>query len=682
VCGIAGIIDFRAAEDKIPILRGMIGQLQHRGPDASGVFVRGAAGLAHARLSIIDLSGGDQPIHNEDGSVWVAFNGEIFNYPELREDLEARGHRFYTRTDTETLVHLYEEKGEGFFNQLNGQFAFAIWDDRRQRLLLGRDRMGIRPLFYRETAGRLVFASEIKALFVDPAIPRRLDTQTISDVFSCWCPIGAKTAFEGITSLLPGHYAVFDEQGLDIRSYWRLQFPDAEEAVHQAQRPLESWLEELNHLLLDATRIRLRADVPVAAYLSGGLDSTFTSALVKRNFNNRLCTFSVGFSDPRFDESIYQCEAVAALATEHRECRCSEADIGEVFPRVVWHAEAPMLRTAPAPMFLLSRLVRRSSYKVVLTGEGADEIFAGYNIFKEDRVRRFWARRPESALRAQLITRLYPYIFGEQNTQPSAFVQGFFKRHLNRTDSPIYSHLLRWENTGHLKGFLSPDINKVHGGSSEFIERYMPLLPPEHGTWHPLSRAQFIEIQLFLSNYLLSSQGDRMAMAHAVEGRYPFLDYRVVELAARMPARYRLNGLTEKYILKKAAAEMVPRQIVERAKQPYRAPIGRCFFGERPPDYVAVLLSERALRRTGCFDPSRVSVFIEKCRKQEGRLLGERENMALTGILSIQLLDHLFIRRSAEAVLDFHPVRDVEGKIGISSLPDDVVIMRGTSPLF
>jgi asparagine synthase (glutamine-hydrolysing) len=592
--------------------------------------------------------------------VWVTFNGEIFNYPDLRAGLETRGHRFYTRTDTEILVHLYEEEGEELFHHLNGQFAFAIWDDRNQRLMLGRDRVGIRPLFYRATSGRLVFGSEIKALFVDPSILRRLNTQTISDVFNCWTPLGANTAFEGVYSLPPGNYAIFDEQSFTLHPYWRLSFPEAAEENAISQRPLESWIEELNHLLYDATRIRLRADVPVGAYLSGGLDSTFTSALVKRHFNNRLCTFSVSFSDVRFDESAYQQEATKALATEHRECVCTESDIGEIFPQVIWHAETPILRTAPAPLFLLSRLVRNTGYKVVLTGEGADEIFAGYNIFKEDRVRRFWARQPNSVLRPRLITKLYPYIFNDQNTKAAPFVQGFFKRHLDRTDSPIYSHLLRWENTGQLRGLLHPDINAAYGGTEEFIERYTPLLPPEHHTWHPLSRAQFIEMHLFLSNYLLSSQGDRMAMAHSVEGRYPFLDYRVVELAAQMPTRCRLNGLTEKYILKKAAGEIVPQQIIERPKQPYRAPIGRCFFGERQQDYVAELLSERALRRTDCFDVKRVCAFIEKCRRQEGRLLGERENMALTGILSIQLLDHLFIRNFADSGHGIHPDRSAE----------------------
>lgn len=661
MCGIAGIVNFAAAEDKLPLLRRMIAQLQHRGPDAGGIFARGAAGLAHARLSIIDLSGGDQPIHNEDRSVWVTFNGEIFNYPEIREGLEARGHRFYTRTDTEILVHLYEEEGAELFRHLNGQFAFAIWDEQRQRLLLGRDRMGIRPLFYHASAGRIVFGSEIKALFADPSVPRRLDGQTLSDVFSCWSPVGERTAFEDVRSLPPGHFAVFDDRGLGIRPFWQLRFPDAAESERLAERPFESWLEEVNHLIYDATRIRLRADVPVGAYLSGGLDSTFTTALVKRHFNNRLSTFSVGFSDQRFDESAFQREAVAALGTTHRECRCTESDIGRIFPRVVWHAETPILRTAPAPMFLLSRLVRSADYKVVLTGEGADEIFAGYNIFKEDRVRRFWARRPDSKLRPLLVARLYPYIFGSQNSKSQSFVQGFFKRHLSRTDSPVYSHLLRWENTGHLKGFLNPDINAAHGGAEAFIERFTALLPPEHKEWHPLSRAQFIEIRLFLANYLLSSQGDRMAMAHSVEGRYPFLDYRVVELAARMPPRYRLNGLTEKFILKKAAAGMVPAQIVDRPKQPYRAPIGRCFFGNPTPAYVEELLSERALRQTGCFDVPQVVRFIEKCRRQEGGLQAERENMALVGILSIQLLDQLFIRQQPVAQLEPAPADDAAG---------------------
>jgi len=255
------------------------------------MFMQGPAGLAHARLSIIDLSSGDQPIHNEDRSVWIVFNGEIFNYPELRKDLVARGHRFYTQTDTEILVHLYEDRGIELFSELNGQFAFAIWDQKQNTLLLGRDRMGIRPLFYHHSKERLVFGSEIKALFADTDIRRSINPKTLSDVFTCWSPLGSSTPFDGVCQIPPGHYALFTPRGIDIQPYWKLSFKDSK----PWGRSLEEWAEEMGQLLLDASRIRLRADVPVGAYLSGGIDSTYISSLVKRNFNNLLSTFSVSF---------------------------------------------------------------------------------------------------------------------------------------------------------------------------------------------------------------------------------------------------------------------------------------------------------------------------------------------------------------------------------------------------
>jgi asparagine synthase (glutamine-hydrolysing) len=266
MCGIAGIIDFTTSEPQDSILRRMIALLRHRGPDAAGIYRDGIAGLAHARLSIIDLAGGDQPIHNEDRSVWIVFNGEIFNYPELREKLKSRGHRFYTRSDTEVIVHLYEDHGPEFIHELNGQFAIALWDVRKKQLLLARDRMGIRPLFYFEKAGRLVFGSEIKSLLADDCVPRTLDLKALSDIFTCWSPFGALTPFEGVRQLLPGHYAMFSGNGIQIRSYWQPVFS----APPGKKRSLDDWTEELNGLLYDATRIRLRADVPVGAYLSGG----------------------------------------------------------------------------------------------------------------------------------------------------------------------------------------------------------------------------------------------------------------------------------------------------------------------------------------------------------------------------------------------------------------------------
>ena len=657
MCGIAGIIDFRDKNETEGLLRRMLGIIRHRGPDAFGIYTCDRAGLASTRLSIIDLNTGDQPIHNEDRSLWVVLNGEIFNYPELRQELEEKGHRFYTQSDTEILVHLYEEEGEGLLRHLNGQFALAIWDNRKKELFLGRDRLGIRPLFYHMDHGRLVFASEIKALFVDPNVPRQMNIQALGDIFTCWAPLGSETAFEEIYQVPPGNYAVYSEDGMECSPYWNLDFQETD----PWERPISDWMDELSDLVLDATKIRLRADVPVAAYLSGGLDSTLITTIVKRNFNNHLCTFSVGFSDGRFDEALYQQKAIKSVQTEHMSVRCNERDIGEVFKEVIWHAEIPILRTGPAPLFMLSGLVRDQNFKVVLTGEGADELFAGYNIFKEDRVRRFWARRPGSSLRPRLLERLYPYVFSRGDRKDKVFLNLFFKKRLQQVDSPVYSHLLRWENTSQLKSFFHPELREEMGGLDGFIERFVAFLPPEFRKWGNISRAQYTEISIFLSNYLLSSQGDRMAMGHSVEGRFPYLDHRVVEFASRVPARYRMNGLKEKFLLKKIARDLIPSDLVDRPKQPYRAPIGRCFLGPSAPEFAEDLFSDSSIRRRGYFDPWRVSKLLNKCRQREGQILSERENMAVAGILSTQLVDELFLQ-------DFPPFPIKE--------PEEVAVFR------
>lgn len=640
MCGIAGIVNFRDREDQKSILEPMLAAMNHRGPDATGIYLSDDAGLGHARLSIIDLSGGHQPIHNEEKSIWIVFNGEIFNYPELREELIKRGHSFYTQSDTEVIIHLYEEYGAGLFEHLNGQFAIAIWDQNQKQLLLGRDRMGIRPLFYHQAGQRFHFASEIKALLCDRRVPRQLNRQTLADIFTCWTPVDPLTAFEGIYQLPPGHTAIFDSNGLHVERFWQLDFSESDEGG----RSQASWIEEAKSLLLDACRIRLRADVPVGAYLSGGIDSTFISTTVKENFNNKLHTFSVQFSDKRFDETTFQERAITAIQTDHRAVVCSDEDIGELFPQVIWHTEVPMIRTAPAPLMMLSGLVRQNDYKVVLTGEGADELFAGYNIFKEAKIRRFWARHPESVCRPFLLKKLYPYIFDNQSGRPNAFMFGFFKKGLEQVASPVYSHLVRWQNTNQLSNFFQGGVLPEGADLKGFIERITGRLPANFDSWSHLGQAQYLESTLFLSNYLLSSQGDRMAMANSIEGRFPFLDHRVVELAARMPSRLRLNGLTEKFILKQVARRQVPQSLIDRPKQPYRAPISRCFMCSEPPDYVMELLSESSLRSAGYFDPLKVERLVSKCRKQDGRLASERENMALVAILSTQLLDHQFVQ--------------------------------------
>ncbi len=640
MCGICGIVDFGGKSPDERLLRRMLGLIRHRGPDAFGLYMDGTAGLGSTRLKIIDLSGGDQPIHNEDGSLWIVYNGEVFNYIELRSELLARGHKFYTNTDTEVLVHLFEEKGPEMLQDLNGQFGLAIWDSNRKQMFLARDRMGIRPLFYRFTGTQVVFASEIKAIFADPAVERRLLPQTLSDIFTCWSTAGSNTPFYGILQLMPAHYALIDSQGMRIQRYW--QIPYGERTPDD--RPFDDLKEELKALLQDSCRIRLRADVPVGAYLSGGLDSTYTTSIVKRHFNNKLCTFSVAFEDPRFDESAFQQQAVKALRTDHRVIRCTDSDIRRAFPSVVWHAETPLLRTAPAPLYQLSNLVRENGFKVVLTGEGADELFAGYDIFKEDKIRRFWARVPESKFRRGLFRKLYPDIFAPEDSRALFFLENFFKKDLCNVDSPVYSHMIRWSNTGTLHTFFNDQFREESVHAGDFVNSYIASLPNDFIQWDPLSRAQYTESTLFLSNYLLSSQGDRMTMAHAVEGRFPFLDYRIVEFAARIPPRYRMNGLKDKYILRKAASELIPERLAYRQKQPYRAPIAKCFLGERRLDYIETVLSEHRLRDSGYFIPHKVAKLMHKARQTGGHLLSERENMALTGIISTQLIDEQFIR--------------------------------------
>lgn len=626
----------------------MLGLIRHRGPDAFGIYMDDIAGLASTRLSIIDLPGGDQPIHNEDETLWIVYNGEVFNYVELRPALESRGHRFYTNTDTEVLLHLFEDKGPNMVHDLNGQFGLAIWNSRRQELFIARDRMGIRPLFYAQTGSHLVFASEIKAIFAQQDAQRSLDVETLSDIFTCWTPTGDRTAFKNIQQLMPGHCATFNKDGMKISKYWQLSFAQPT----NGNRNIDDWVDELSDLLYDACKIRLRADVPVGSYLSGGLDSTYISSLVKKRFDNKLCTFSVAFDDKRFDETFFQTRAVHSIGTDHRTIQCRESDIGKVFPDVVWHTEVPLLRTAPAPLFQLSTLVRENSFKVVLTGEGSDEIFAGYDIFKEDRIRRFWAEEPGSKVRPKLLQRLYPDIFRDDSPRSKAFLEGFFRKGLSLVDSPVYSHKIRWSGTSLLHSFFSPEFrsNLEHGIESTaqrpdgFIDRYTASLPSDFMSWDPLSRAQYIESTLFLSNYLLSSQGDRMAMAHAVEGRFPFLDYRVVKFATQVPSYYRLRGLRDKFILRETAKNIIPVDLANRPKQPYRAPISRCFFGDLTLPYVEELLSENSLEAKGYFDPAKVVKLVKKIRRNDGQLLSERENMGLIGILSTQLLDEMFIK--------------------------------------
>ena len=638
MCGICGIVDLSAPPD-LTVLRRMTGRLRHRGPDGNGYYRDEHAALGHTRLAIIDLAGGAQPMGSADGNLWVSFNGEIFNYVELAARLRRAGHVFRTASDTEVILHAWQEWGTGCFARFNGQWALALWDRRERRMVLSRDRLGVRPLYYTRGGG-LRFASEVKALFADPSVPRAFDPVGLDQTFTYWSTLAPRTVYLGIEQLEPGHYAVFDRGGFRTAPYWRIEFP--ERGAEPVQDAEDNTL-ALREAMVEAARLRfLRSDVPVGAYLSGGLDSSIIAAVIRRYTDAPLRTLSLRFTDNEFDEGRYQREMAAALGTEHEEIMVGPADIADVFPEVIRHTETPILRAAPAPLYLLSKLVAGSGYKVVVTGEGADEVFGGYDIFREARVRQFWARDPRSAKRARAAELLYPWMARSPGQLP-AFARSFFGRNLDLADRGL-SHRPRWDSTAAIKGMLTADLRGASGDAvPDATAELLAAMPPEAEGWDPLSRAQWLEMTTLLPGYILASQGDRMLMANSVEGRFPFLDRDVVDFAAGIPARYKLFGLEEKYLLKRAFADLVPEEIRRRPKQPYRAPDAECFFAAGTPEWFGEVMSPAAVRDAGVFEPAMVAALLAKCARTGGARMSNTDNMRTLAIVSTQLTYASFI---------------------------------------
>jgi asparagine synthase (glutamine-hydrolysing) len=653
MCGICGIVSKAGAEppDHL-LLQRMMGRMRHRGPDGSGWYRDSRAALGHTRLAIIDVAGGAQPLGNEEGTLWISFNGEIFNYVEISEELAARGHVLRTRSDTEVIVHAFEEWGERCFERFNGQWAVALWDSRARRLVLCRDRMGVRPLHWAWSGGSFLFASEIKALFADPRLDRRFDPAGLAETFTFWCPVAPRTAFAGVQELEPGHCAVLQDGRMQSRPYWSPTFPPA--GTESVQDLAENG-RMLRERLVDATRLRfLRSDVPVGAYLSGGIDSSVTAAIIARYTGAPLSTFSLRFTDPEFDEGQYQQEMAMRLGTEHHTVHVSAADIGRVFPEVVRHAERPILRTAPAPLYLLSRLVRESGYKVVVTGEGADEVLAGYDIFREAKVRMFWTRDTSSRKRQRIVERLYPWMKRSPGAAPS-FAQAFFSRNLDAAD-PAFSHRPRWDSTAALASLLTEEM-RAQFEASRVDEALLARMPSEASAWDPLCRAQWLEMKTLLPGYILSSQGDRMLMANSVEGRFPFLDPGIVDFSNGLPARHKLLALDEKHILKREFADLVPDAILHRPKQPYRSPDAASFFCDPGLAWVDAMVAPGALAAAGIFDPAAVALLMKKCRRVRGETMGNTDNMRLLAVLSTMLAHDVFVAGDGGGGRDEGPPR-------------------------
>jgi asparagine synthase (glutamine-hydrolysing) len=645
MCGIAGIV--RQHEGRLPpsreALQRMLGSLTHRGPDELGLFRDSNAGLVHTRLSIIDLASGQQPMSNRDGTLWLVFNGEIFNYVELKQELQARGHVFRTQSDTEVLLNAYEAWGDDAFERMNGQWAVALWNPRARRLVLARDRVGVRPLLVAEHDGSVYFASEAKAIFAaDPSLPRAFDPVGLAQTFTFWASLAPRFVFQGLQEVTPGETWTLEGGKWKRRAFFRFTFPREE---HHPDADVDQAVEQVRQGLEQATALRmLRSDVPVGSYLSGGLDSSLVAALGRRYAGDMFHTFSLRFEDAEYDETVFQRLMVGQLGSQHHEVVVSRNDIARVFPDVVFHAERPILRTAPAPLFLLSRLVRETGIKVVLTGEGADEMFAGYDIFREGKVRRFWARSPASRWRPRLLERLYPYLARSPVAQ-RAMAQAFFGRDLDQAQMPGFAHVPRWRSTAALMRLFAPDM-KRESDRVNVVDELVATFPEDIRDWSALGQDQYIEIRTLLSGYLLSSQGDRMLMANSVEGRFPFLDKDVMSLATRLPDRFRLRALDEKHVLKRASVGYVPDDIRRRSKQPYRAPDALAFVANPIPEYAMELLDERSLASAGVFDPKLAASLWRKCRERasDGQF-SNADNMALVGVLSTQLLHHLMIRQ-------------------------------------
>jgi asparagine synthase (glutamine-hydrolysing) len=645
VCGLAGIV---RAEADAPVheeaLLRMAGSLRHRGPDGCGLALDSGAGFVSTRLAIFDIPGGWQPIEDGGGDL-IVYNGEVYNHIELREELRRDGLAFDTTADTEVVLKLLVRDGLGILDRLNGQFAFAWWQPVERRLTLVRDRFGVRPLHFSILGdGSIVFGSEAKALFASGEVEARPDLAGIDDVFTTWGARPPLSPFAGVEQLRPGSLLVWERGRIvEERRWWtpRYDMPSSEPG-------------DLLALLRDSVDLRLRADVPVGAYLSGGLDSSLISALAQVRKGGELRTFSIAFKDPRYDERAQQ-EAVArALRTQHHVVEAGPREIAAALPDVVRHTETPLIRTAPVPLYLLAKEVRANDLTVVVTGEGADELFWGYDLFKEVAIRELHRRDPDRAL--AMLDDLYPYLSEAGARRGPAFTR--FLLETGADDSDLGSHMTRIEATATVKAFYRPEVAAEIGGGSS-LARLRGSLPESFGSLSTLERAAWLEVTTLLEPYLLGAQGDRVAMASGVEGRYPFLDHRVFAHAAGLPPERKLDGMRDKIALRDLAAGLLPAEIGERPKQPYRAPEVAPFFGPNAPDWVEDHLAPAALAATGIWDPTRVEGLLRRCRA--GRATGMREGMALVGVLTTQLWHQEF----CGAGRDGYPVETEEPRVKI-----------------
>ena len=569
MCGICGIVEFGRQSD-IPgdVVHRMNQTMIHRGPDDGGVFVGPGVGLGHRRLSIIDLAGGHQPMSNEDGTVWVLLNGEIYNYPELRAELLQRGHKFATKSDTEAIVHLYEDLAEGCFARLRGMFSIAIWDSRCRKLVLARDRVGKKPLFYAADPERILFGSELKALLAGDSLSRRIDEQALSDYFSFGYIPAPKTIYRSVRKVMPGHYLVASADGTRETCYWDLSFANVR------QQSEEEWGEQLRHQLCEATRIRLMSDVPLGAFLSGGIDSSSVVAMMSHLMKRAVTTCSIGFQEEKYNESEYARQVSTLFSTEHHE-EIVEPNAIEIVDKLAWHYDEPFADSSAIPTYYVSKIAR-GQVTVALGGDGGDESFAGYRRYKLDYYENRLRGYVPAALRRSLfgpLGRWYPAMAWA----PRIFRAKATLESLSRSPLEGYFNSISYFRPNDKARLLTADFRKQLGGydSLDLFRRYYD----QADTNDPLSKIQYVDVKTYLTDDILTKV-DRASMAVSLEVRAPFLDHKLLELAASMPSSLKLRNGVGKFILKKSLEPVLPRNILYRPKQGFAIPLDVWFRRE------------------------------------------------------------------------------------------------------
>lgn len=605
MCGICGVV---SRHDDRPVneamLRYMNDIMRHRGPDDAGLFIDQRAGLAMRRLSIIDLATGHQPIANEDDSIWIVFNGEIYNHLEIRRTLEAKGHIFTTQSDTEVIVHAYEEYGDDCVLHLNGMFGFALWDTKRQRLLIARDRLGIKPIFYYLSATHLIFASELKAVIAHPDTPRDIDFSALDQFLTLEYIPSPRTIFKNIYKLPPGHILVLENGEQHIEKYWDIQF-------QPVTADPQACLEQLADLIRDAVKIRLMADVPLGAFLSGGIDSSTVVSFMSEVSDLPVRTFSIGFGDPTYNELPYARMVANTFGAQHYE-EYLEPDINELIQRLVTHFDEPFADFSIFPTFLVSQVARRF-VKVVLSGDGGDEIFAGYDTYLAQRMdQRFYGRLPQW-LRQTALPRVFEHI------PPQPTKKGLINKAKRFVEGgalpPTWQHV-RWMMFMHevdKAQLYRPDILAARNGDSAgaLIEHYFR----QAAVTDPITQQQFVDVKTYLVDDILTKV-DRMSMAASLETRVPLLDHRIVEFALNLPPHMKLNRGETKAILRQMMKSRLPAAVLNKPKEGFSIPLKHWLRQELRP-LMMDLLSPQTITRRGYFEPRQVAKWLEEHQSRQ-----------------------------------------------------------------